>query len=473
MSRAAAVLLLVLTAAAPACKKAPSAASARLPAGDAVWFLDGVDDGAGESEAAVTRGGFASVFLPVTRLSRDNDRWNAAAVAPPSSPFSKVPVTLVITAGDDARAALASPQGAAPLGDAAWLAAKAALRDGSRYGHVRGIHLDFPFAAANTAAYASLLQSLRGKLPPDVLLTQSLRFSPAAEQRAAFQKAGEASDGWVAALFGGGAEADPAATDSLERPWLAAYAPAASGRATSAGGEERTVPEGVLARLTDDPHVEFAHDLTLKDESASAFLLTPHAAVVAGGMAFRPGNRISFRQPSLSDMVYRFGADLAGKRFVRGRVVALSGRSEAERIFTAAALADILLGKPLNTDLSVAIERSKGWVSLRAENPTGHASLVSRTSNWVEIELPAGGISDVRAGGFDRFEVFGPDGGAVTLGRATRIRFFETLVSPWEKIDPARISVRKPPAKDCCVHRIHVLSSAGAEVVREGSPPSP
>ena len=41
------------------------------------------------------------------------------------------------------------------------------------------------------------------------------------------------------------------------------------------------MPEAVLARLTDDPHVEFSHDLTLKEESASAFLLTPHAPVSA------------------------------------------------------------------------------------------------------------------------------------------------------------------------------------------------
>jgi hypothetical protein len=86
----------------------------------------------------------------------------------------------------------------------------------------------------------------------------------------------------------------------------------------------------------------------------------------------------------------------------------------------------------------------------------------------VEIDLPGGGIADVRAGGFDRFEVFGPDGAAVSLGRATRVRFFETLVGPLEKIEPARIVVRRPPAKDCCAHRVHVLSSAGAEVSREG-----
>jgi hypothetical protein len=449
------------------CKKKPSAASGRLPASDAVWLADGTDDGGGDTEAAILRGGFGSVFVPVTRLSQEGGRWSAVAVAPPAAPFSRLPVTLVISAGDEAAAALAAPQGATALGDAVWLAAKAALRDAARFGRVRGIHLDVPFAAANAETFGSLLRGLRSKLPPEILLTQTLRASFTTEQQEAMRKAGSASDGWVAFLFGEGGGADAAAADGLERPWLAAYSPAAAGRAGS-GDNERVVPESVLALLTDDPRVELSHDLTLKEESASAFLLTPHAPVSAGGFSFRPGDSVRFRQPSLSDMVYRFGADLAGKRFVRGRVVLLSGRSEPQRIFTAAALSDILLGRPLNTDLRVSIETAKGVVTLAAENPTPHASLVSRTSNWIEIELPDGGISDVKAGGFDRFEVFGPEGGAVTLGRATRLRFFETLVSPWEKIEAARILVRKRPRKDCCVYRIHVLSSAGAEVTREG-----
>jgi hypothetical protein len=458
------------------CRKAPSSISARLPAGDAVWLSDGTDDGGGETEAAISRAGFGSVFVPAARLVREGDRWSSVPVPPPAAPFSKLPVTLVISSGDEAAASLATgPQGDAALGDAAWLAAKAALRDGAKYGRLRGVHLDFPFAAANAEAYATVLRGLHSKLPPEILLTQSLRISPPAEQREAMHKAGEASDGWVAFLFGEGGVTDAAAVDGLERPWLAAYSPAAAGHAANLQGEDRIVPESVLATLTDDPRVEFSHDLTLKEESASAFLLTPHAPVSAGGFSFRAGDRVRFRQPSLSDMVYRFGADLAGKRFVRGRVVLLSGRTEKQRIFTAAALSDILLGRPLNTDLRVSIEAAKGSVTLGAENPTPHASLVSRTSNWVEVELPDGGIADVKAGGFDRFEVFGPDGGAVTLGRATRLRFFETLVSPWEKIEPARIVIRKPPRKDCCVHRIHVLSSAGAEVSREGdaAPASP
>ncbi len=454
------------------CHSSQSGTKTRLSAGDAVWFEDGTANGGGAEEATLSHGGFGSVFIPHTALSPEGDRWIPREIAPPAHPFSKVAVTLVISAGEEARSVFADPRKAAALTDAAGLGMKAALRDGARFGPLRGIHVDVPFSAANAEAYGAFLLGLRSKLPKNYLLTWSLHFIPSETERDALRKLADGADGIVAFVFGDEAAADPAATDGLERPWLAAYRPAARGRWIAGGSPDRRLPESVLAQLTNDPRVEFAHDLSLKEESASAFLLTPHEPLSAGGFSFRPNDRVQFRQPSLSDMVYRFGADLAGRRFVKGRVVSVSGRTEADRIFTVAALNDILLGHPLNTDLRIAIDPGRSAITLSAENPTPHASMVSRTSNWVEVDVPQGGISDVRAGGFDRFEVFGPDGGAVTLGRATRLRFFETLVGPWEKIEPARIVVRRPPAKGCCTHRIHVLSSAGAEVSREGDDPN-
>ena len=179
---------------------------------------------------------------------------------------------------------------------------------------------------------------------------------------------------------------------------------------------------------------------------------------------FQPEEKIRFRQPSLSDMIYRLGAGLAGRRHFRGRVVLVSGRRESDRIFTVAALNDILLGHPLDPDLRLSIGSIRGGVTVAAENPTPHASLVSRISNWVEVDLPGGEIVDVKPGGFDRYEVFGPEGTPVTLRRGVRLRFFETLVGPFEKIEPATILMRHPPADGCCAHRIHVASSTGAEV---------
>ena len=71
----------------------------------------------------------------------------------------------------------------------------------------------------------------------------------------------------------------------------------------------------------------------------------------------------------------------------------------------------------------------------------------------------------MQSGGFDRYEVFGADGNPVLLGRATRVRFYETLVGPFEKIAPARISVRRIPP-DCCTTRLHLLAATGKEIAR-------
>ncbi|MCA1580038.1 MAG: hypothetical protein LC796_01345 [Acidobacteria bacterium] len=464
-----AALLAALLLLASACARRSSRNAGRLPAGDTVWLRDGSGEAGNGAETGMTRAGFASVFLPAATLTHTGGVWTAAAADRPPEPFRKLPVTLVLSVLREAPNPLADPAGAAALADALWIAAKPALQDAAAYGRVRGVHLDVPFAASAASAWAKAVEGFRARLPRSMLLTWTVPFTPADAEKEAFQKIIAATDGAVAVVFGEGAASDPAIADRLGAPWLAGYSLSARGRSTPAGKAERALPESVFARLTDDPGVEFSHDLSLKDDGASSFLLTPHQPVTAGGVRFAPGERVVFRQPSVSDFVYRFGADLAGRRSVKGRVVIVSGRAEADRIFTLAALNDVLLGRPLNADLRVTLEPGRGGVAVTAENPTPNASVVSRTSNWVEVDLPSGGISDVRAGGFDRFEVFGPDGQPVTLGRATRVRFFETLVGPGEKIEPARIVLRKPPPRDCCAHRIHVISSAGPEVAREGS----
>jgi hypothetical protein len=463
------LILAMAVAVSGGCSRSKSRGDPRLPASDSVWFEEGVAEGAPETETDLSSGGFGSVFLPAAVLVRDGTRWaSKEAVPPPGRPFDKLPVTLVISAGEEARKALSDPGTASALGDAAWLAAKAAINAGPRFGRVRGIHLDVAFAPQDALAYAALLQAVRTKLPPTMLLTWSLRFAPSEEQLPALRNVAAVADGAVAFVFGEGAAADPAATDRMGFPWLAACAPAARGRSAAAEGEEGTLPERVLASLTDDARVEFANDMTFKEESASTFLLTPHEALAVGEFRFQPEEKIRFRQPSLSDMIYRLGAGLAGRPHFRGRVVLVSGRREADRIFTLAALNDILLGHPLDPDLRVSIGAVPGGVTVAAENPTPHASLVSRTSNWVEVDLPGADIVDVKPGGFDRYEVFGQQGEPVTLRRGVRLRFFETLVSPLEKIEPATILVRHPPGDGCCAHRIHVASSTGAEVTREG-----
>jgi hypothetical protein len=69
----------------------------------------------------------------------------------------------------------------------------------------------------------------------------------------------------------------------------------------------------------------------------------------------------------------------------------------------------------------------------------------------------------VRPGGFDRYEVFGSNGRPVSLGRAARLRFYETLIGPSERIEPAAILVPRGAPPGCCRFRLHLLAATGTE----------
>ncbi len=454
-------------------EKAPSGRD--LPRGDAIWFEEGVSAADTEVETLLARGGFSGAFLPAVRFGRgEGQRWTAEELPAPPHPFLRPPVFLVVQAGNGVDSALTSERAVPGMSDALWLGVKATLRHGTRFGGVHGIHLDFPFSASGLKGYRALVSDLRSKLPPAILLTVSLRSSFPEPEREEFQTLGSAADGLLALVYGEGNSADPVTTDALGMPWWAAYAPAARGFWTDAQGQERgLLPESLLARLTNDRRLEFTQDLMLKEESDSVFLLKPREPFSDGERKFQAGDRLSFRQPALSDMIYRLGADLTGRRHVRGRVILLTGPSESDRIFRLAALNDVLLGHSIVPDLRVSVEAGRGFLRITAENLSPHASVISPASNWVEVDIPSGGISDVSSGGFDRFEVFGPDGRPVTLGLATRVRFYETLIGPLEKIEPARITLRRPPPAGCCVTRIHVLAASGSEISGDGSGPAP
>jgi hypothetical protein len=183
---------------------------------------------------------------------------------------------------------------------------------------------------------------------------------------------------------------------------------------------------------------------------------------------FAAGDQIAFRQPSLPEMIRLFAGDREGWRFSRGRVVRLAGRSESDRIFTLAALTEITAGRSLSPNLRVSIEGGPGSVSVAAQNLSPVPSIVSRTTNWVEVDLERPGVRDIRPGGFDRYEVYAENGKPVSLGRARRVRFYETLIGPFEKIAPATIVTHRPAPPGCCPFRVHILSAAGPEVVSHG-----
>jgi hypothetical protein len=449
-----------------------------LPSGDAVWFEDGLAPSQTEVEKQLQYAGFAAVFLPAVRLSRDGGRWTAAELPPPAKPFGRVAVFLAVVGGPELAAAAAPEDAGAAEVFARTVsdAVRDCLKTRALWGsNVAGVHLDFPFAPGSAPAYGVFLKAFRAKLPAELLLTVSLRFTAAEGES---QKLGDAlasADGLVAVVFGEAGNASPVRTDEIGKPWWAAYSPGCRGVWKNAAGQvQGSLGEKFLLRLADDPRVDLNNDLTFREEAASAFLLSVGQPTEVAGVAFKAGDRIAFRQPALSEMLYRFGADLAGRRLVRGRIVLLPEASEEDRLFTLGALSDVILGHSLDPDLRVSVAGAKSTVvTVSAHNMSTHASIISKTQNWVEVDLPGGAVRDVQTGGFDRYDLHDAQGRAVTPGRATRVRFYETLVGSLERIEPAKILLHRPTPPDCCRYRQSVTSAAGTEVKTDWIAPTP
>ena len=474
--RLSAVLLAGSLLSCSAKQEKPAAAARTIASGDAVWFEDGIGPQATDTETELLRAGFSTAFLPAVRLAREGGRVTAAEMPPPPKPFEKTPVFLAVIGGPDLASATSDAASADSLALAVEGAVQSRLKARALYASkVAGVHMDLPFAPGSAEAYGRFLKSLRRRIPPEYLLTFSLRFTPGEADRVKLAPALAAADGFVAFVFGEAAASSPVAADELGKSWYAAYSPGARGVWRDSSGKQLGfLQEKHLIQLCDDARVEVKNDLTFREEAASAFLLSPLQPVKAAGAAFSVGDRLFFRQPSLSEMLYRFGADQSGRRRLRGRLLVLPGISEGERLVTLGALADVTLGHSLDPDLRVSLTGARTpAIVVSVYNASPHASVISRTQNWVEVDLPAGGIRDVQPGGFDRYQEYDSEGRSVTPGRATRVRFFETLVVPSSQIDSAKILLNKPAPADCCRYRFAVASAAGPEVKADWVVPTP
>ena len=473
MKRAA--LALLTLAALCACAREKSAAPRPLDSGDAVWLRDGVGEEPLALEDTLVRSGFSAVFLPARDLRSEGNQLGVPSGVPPSAPLTRIPVVLVVTGGDGFVTSLrtASGPGLKALASSFGSVVQSAIADRQRFGRVAGLHLDLPFTSDSLEAYAEIVRAAREQLPAQYRLTASLPITPGEEER---QALGDLPlDGWTVNVFGELDSADPVAVDALGKPWWPVYSPGARGVVLSPDGfVRRVLPEKYLSILSDRADVDLTHDLTWKEEWASAYLLRPRAAVTWEDATISPGEVIRFAHPSLPEMFSLLGADLAARRNVRGRVIALHGTSEKDRIFTLAALGDVLLGRSLDPDLRIAVGPSSPRTrAVGAENATAHTTVVSRTGNWVEVEMPAPGVRDVQPGGFERYETYDAQERSVSLGRAVRVRFFETLVDPFERITPAQVTLRSAPPSGCCRWRSRYISAAGREITTDWTAPEP
>jgi hypothetical protein len=463
------------------CRRSPvqgAPGSTRAPKGDAVWLADSAAAGEPGLEDSLQRIGAAALFLPAGEVEFESGRWVLREDPPPPHRLERAPVVLVLRAGPDLSGAFQGAQGPDPAAMARALAASLgrSMGSGGPYGRVIGVLLDFPFSAAGASRYRAFVDALRAVLPPPTFISIVLHALPSSEsERKKLQPPLQAADAVVAFAFRDGERVEPAAVDSLRRPWWPAFGTASHGVRTAADG--RTV-EGVAEKFLDplsgNPRVDVENDLSENDAAVSAFHMLVRDPVRLEGLSLDRGDRIAFRVPSQTELLYQLGSVLAGKRFALGRVVVFEGASDAERVLPIAAFEDILLGRSLSPSLEViARPLTRNSVTVEAINRSAHASIISRVSNWVEVDLAPARPADVQLGGFDRYEVYDASGRPVSPGRATRVRFFETLVAPREAVSPARIVVRGALPKGCCPVRLHAIAAAGPEVATEWTSPSP
>jgi hypothetical protein len=487
-ARRAFVLLLAVSCA--SCAKRTAGPKPPEPLhGDAVWFADGVAGDDASLEESLVRFRCAAVFLPVRRIAASGAAWSGSDAPAPPLPFSRIPVVLVLGADSDPLAGVPEER---HKKFGAFLAREmsAALSRGAAFGPVRGVHLDFPFSIATAGAHATALREARSLLSHDLSRRPNAAPSPAGEipvswslrqpppagekQRETLRALVSRTDGLVAFVFGGDDSADPALTDSLGKLWWAGYSPSGSGVIRKASGESGgRVDESALETLTNDPRMEFLQELPWNQGRGWEFSFRARRKVAAGGGTLDPGDSVAFALPSLSDMVARFPEDRAGRRFNRGRVVVFRGHSDARRLFSSAALEDVIAGRPTVPGLRLWIEPAGGrLLRLQCENPTPHASVVSRVQNWVEVDLSPARIGDLETGGFERWEAYDGSGRPVCPGRASRVRLFETLVAPRERFEPARLTVRGNLPSPCCRVRTHLAAATGGEVVTDWALPA-
>jgi hypothetical protein len=474
--RAAAAAILVILSAA-SCRRERTVPKPPPLAGDAVWFADGMSENDPGIEDILKGFHCSAVFLPARELVRRSEGWSGADVAAPAKPTT-LPVVLVVSAAEDPLADADEKRGTG-FGGVFAREIGAALARESEFGAVRGVHLDVPFSEKSAKAYGAALLEARARLSNllsrsekgsggrDLPLTISMRrpISAADEDVAENVRAlVSRTDGVVAFVFGEGNGSDPAYVDSLGKPWWAGYSSATTGVVqTPAGNAGARVPESLLDALADDPRTELLHALPWNEEGGWKYTLRATRPLTVGGTRLSTGDSVVFSQPSLADMLAAFRADTKSRRNARGRVVVFGGGPDADRLFPVAALGEVIAGGRAAPQLRPWVSAEARLVRVGLENPSPNASVVSRVQTWIEVDVSPARIGDVEPGGFERWEAYDDHGRLVSPGRATRVRLYETLLAPYERLEPARLRARGKLPAPCCRVRAHTLAASGGE----------
>ncbi len=114
------------------------------------------------------------------------------------------------------------------------------------------------------------------------------------------------------------------------------------------------------------------------------------------------------------------------------------------------ALIDYLRGGGPAPALAVESSWAGTKLNLVLTNPTPHASAVSSTGNWVELQVIPGQVADVQMGDFNGLEFGRLDGGALrptVLREASLLRFYLTFVAPRVRVGGGSVTFTAKPTQ--------------------------
>jgi len=333
-----------------------------------------------------------------------------------------------------------------------------------------GVHLDVVVPAAGFEAYGATLRKIRSGLEGRLFLSVDIPRQALGEP--GLGQVAQGADFLVCFLYGQRAseEEDPGAWDlqsvegnvqkleRLARPYL--LGAVTVGSVTWRGRDGRPRARGTeaeLRALVDDPGFELKPGFSLEGVDRQVFEFVARSSANVGGWALAPGDSIRVVKtatPFLEEFLRRTGAWESPNRL--GEIFYRQPAAGERLSIGAAGLVDALDPSAARPDLVLELERrfrsERAWrlrVRLRnaGDEPT---DLAFFDSNYVELRIAGGTISDADPGDFRRLELLfeGTEKGTMrALRAADTLRLFAPLVEGGESFESGDVELRLSEAR--------------------------
>ena len=398
--------------------------------------------------------GAQSFFLPAVAGSAEGESVAFAAVER-SDPAS-LPGVVYLEVGGTGDFDPPLRRDSKRVASALWEALGPAVRHPSP--RVAGVHLAWR-VRDSTEGYASILDFVRRRLPPNWTLSVSVDTRIPESGRNRWKSVAQKTDFLVANLFGRRPDVRPEGLRfqasledlaDLEVPVYAGFAPQGWGVVRMPDGAPGPfIPDGAVNELSKDRRFDFSFGDVLTDPDEDVYVFTAkQEARLPRERTVPAGSTVTFREARVSDLL----RSLADAKAAPGKVIRFASLSDGSHLFGMKTLEEVLFGRDLRPRLAFSVGSVDGGLALVAVNPNAEWSALSRINNWVDLRIEGARVFDLRPGEFDRFVFLDEKGRPVTAARARTIRLFENFVAPGESIATGPIRVSGRPAMSASAH---------------------